>query len=65
MARQELELAEDIAEINNALAIILGNAKLLQREPGSSEDQKKKLEAIAIQVHRIARLLGSPGWGEE
>jgi signal transduction histidine kinase len=52
---------EDIAEINNALAIILGNAQLLQRQPELFPGQKERLERIVTQVDRISRLLESKG----
>lgn len=48
---------EEIAEINNALGIILGNAQLLEREPGFTPEQKERLERIVKQVDRIAELL--------
>ena len=48
---------EELAEIRNALAIILGNAQLLQREPEITQEQKEKLETIAKQTHRIAKIL--------
>ena len=55
---KQVKLSQDqIAEIRNALAIILGNTQLLEREPGFTRDQKKKLTAIAKQTHRIARIL--------
>ncbi len=33
-----------------------------KRERRVTEEQKEKLEAIAVQVHRVEELLGSPGW---
>jgi nitrogen-specific signal transduction histidine kinase len=51
---------EDIAEINNALAIILGNTQLLEGEPRPPE-QKERLKIIVTQVDRISRLLESKG----
>jgi len=48
---------EDIAEIRNALAIILGNAQLLEREKEITQEQRKKLEIIGKQVYRIVGLL--------
>lgn len=48
---------EKIAEINNALAIVLGNAQLLEREPGITPAHKEKLERIIKQVDRISDLL--------
>lgn len=48
---------EQIAEIRNALAIILGNAQLLERDPEITQEQRKKLEVIGNQTHRIAKIL--------
>lgn len=45
------------AEINNCLAIISGNAQILQREPGITRDQKKRLDRIVEQVDRIVKIL--------
>lgn len=48
---------EQLAEIRNALTIILGYAQLLEREPEITQEQKRRLEAIAKQTHRIAQIL--------
>lgn len=49
---------ERIAEIRNALAVILGNTELLLRqEERLSEEGKERLEEIKKQVWRINELL--------
>lgn len=48
---------EEIAEIRNALTIILGNAQILERDVNLIADQKKRLKEIGDQVWRITKLL--------
>jgi len=48
---------EDVATINNTLAIISGYAQLLSGKPEITSDEKEKLNEIIKQVFRIAELL--------